>query len=482
MIGTNYFGDPNDNSDQYAIDARDLYQAQAQQQYYQQQPSGYFYPNYNMPQQNYYNPGMQQSIQSNLMYMQPQQQQSYYPTTDMSMQQQGGGIGYNQQPQYQQGPGYVGNPAFQFIQNNNYRPQRWGYNAQNRYGSNPYYFQYQQPQYQDKVVHVPGYNPTGSDYIFTSDAQDQLDQMQVDMMFDMDKAIAKHAERTQGYFNSNMYGYNYYGVPYYTSYYDQSVINKYNQKVEKLKQEALDRKLSFNKNLSKLAHNWLNDGVTDEEIDRRYEGYDYTIPGAKLQNDAQQDMLDRLVPVNSAAWYQEQDRLVSEEFRKLSPAGRNMNEFFEDCGYIRSMDNLEEEYHRRKDNKGLYDTDFFHMTMRKYAAQHDIDDRQVDYSTQSKRDIMTKIFGKDQVEDMERRGVSIGGDHTINVSAPEEMKRRLDPQYGQYHNDPHFTGMNPPEPDQVLTNELENDYNYQRNRFIQSIMRSDKDNRSATGG
>jgi hypothetical protein len=77
---------------------------------------------------------------------------------------------------------------------------------------------------QDKIVTVPGYNPSGSIGMLTSDAEEVCDQMQVDMMYEQQEAIAKRQQRSQGVYNANQMGYNnYYGSPYISGYYDNSV-------------------------------------------------------------------------------------------------------------------------------------------------------------------------------------------------------------------------------------------------------------------
>lgn len=457
--------DPNDTSGQYAFNAEEYYRNMRNQLYGQ----GYTGPTnpYNIEFSNYmnpptgYNPG---GLRGNLMYMQPQQPFMGYgqqPTTNMSMQQGGMFTGNT--------PGYVGNPAFQII--NNMRGA--GQYPYPMYGYNPYMANFQL-QFQDRVVHVPGYNPSGDSVLLESDTIDKLDQLQVDMMYDQQAAIAKREQRTQGYFNyNNPYGYyNYYGMPYYSQSYDQGVIYKYQQKVNELKQEAVDRRLEFNKNLSKMVHSYLDDGVTDEQIDKIYGGYTYTIPGATLERYSEQSRLSRMVPIDTASAYRAYDRQVSDLHDMIAPPGKGMNEFLNDCGFLKSMYNLDEEQHRRRDNKQYYDQDIYHACMRKFALKNNIDDSKVDYTPRSKMEIMNQILGKDQVADMERRGIHIDNNGTMNISASEEMKRRLDPQY--------YTGQNPPE--RVMTNELENDYNYKRNAFFNSIKRNDMIGFSPQGG
>jgi hypothetical protein len=297
----------------------------------------------------YYQPGFGYNM--NIPTYPPQPQYPYYnqmPAFPMNQpvypQPMGGGY---------MGPG-VGNPAFAYMQQNQMNPYGYQYGAP----------QQMQFQYEDKVVNVPGFN-TGSDVMLTADAQDICDRMQVDMMVDQEEAIAKRMSHFQGYFNYNQYGYNYYGTPYVNMYEDQSVTARYRQKISDMRQEAVQRRMKFNKNLSKLVHNYLNDGTTDDEINKVYDGYSYTIPGAKIKSDQEQARMDRLVPVSNQNAYVNHFNEVKQMMDNIVNPKGNMQDFLHDQGMFQIYINLEEELHRRRDDGRLYNKDAYKVFLRR---------------------------------------------------------------------------------------------------------------------
>lgn len=460
-----------DDSDQFAVKAQDLYRYQANPYFTVNNPnqrSGYTIPNNQYgPTANFMNPPEPQyNLQNSLSYMNPNQ------TTNM-------GYGY-QGPQFQgfgmvppgvypspiqQPIGYAGNPAFQLMS----QWQQQGYQSSSPYYQNQFqrtpFQQPQQVQYQDQTIHVPGYNPTGSEGMLRADAEEVCNQLQVDMMYEQEAAKARREERMQGWFNNNAYGYNnYYGVPYYQNQYDYNIVLKYRQKLEQMKQEAILRRRNFNKNLSRLVHNYLDDGVTEEQINNLYDGYSYTIPGAQIKSYSHQDYLSNLKEFNNASYYQEYDKKVTEFFRYMSPAGRNLNEFLNDCGFIKTVYRLEDEMHKRRDAKQYYDSDTYHRFMRKFALENNIKDMDLfNNSPKTREQILTSVFGESTLKDIQNLeknlGTKVDEDGRVIISASEEMKQRLDPGY-----------ISPITP--VVVNQAESDYEKNRSIFLNSIYQA----------
>ena len=295
-------------------------------------------------------------------FNQIQQQNQYY---------QPGMYGYNQQPIMQQQPmpqfpymsnpipnygynGYGGgcaNPAFQFM-------------SQNPYFQN----QYAQQNYSDKVVHIPGFNASGTDILLTKDAQEVCDKLQTDMMFEQEEAIAKRNQRVQGYFNAN-YGSNYYGMPYMSNYMDQSVSAKYKNIIDDMRNEAIRRRRNFNMNLSRLVRSYNGEEISDEEIEKIYDGYTYTIPGKTVQNYEQQDRLAQMVPVSNQPAYARASAAITQEHNMIVAPNGNMQEFLRDVGPLRSYYNLEEEMHRRRDSSQYFQADGYKRFLRKSISQ-----------------------------------------------------------------------------------------------------------------
>ena len=307
------------------------------------------------PTQYNYDPNMRS------MQMNPSQTQYFNP----------GGYGYNTGYPGQMFPmnppmgntnmgfqGFQGNPALAMINNMNngqgFSPFSGGF-------YNPY--QMQQPVYYDKVVHVPGFN-TGTEVLFPANIEEICDQLQIEMMIEQEEAIAERNKRFQGYFNNN-FGTNYYGMPFTSNYMDQGILNKYRAKIEALKQEAMERRTRLNKGLSKLAHNYLGDEVTDEDIDRIYDGYSYTIPANTLRIQADVDRFSRMQPVSNQHIYAKHFNDMQRMYTQMVGENPNMNEFLQNQGIVAIYESMEEEMHKRKDGTRYYQEDGYKRFLRK---------------------------------------------------------------------------------------------------------------------
>jgi len=483
------FTDPGDTSGQFVINARDIYGNNAAPAMQQYDPFGMHRQQPQMPVQGFMNPPGQVNFgygynQQPMYYQQPYPQYQYgYPQQPYMMQPQMGApmnVPRMNQPTTPQtidpsqintggNSGFVGNPAIALL--NQWQQQGIPYQAPNSY-YNPYTQRVMQTpvipvQTQDRVVNVPGYNPSGSVGMLTSDAEQICDQMQVDMMYEQQAAIAKRQQRSQGFFNANQMGYmNYYGMPYINAYYDQSVYNKYMNKIQEMKQEAIDRRVRMNKRLSMICHNYLKDGVEESDINRIYDGYSYTIPGASVVEYQNQERLAGMVPVSNVGFYQEHSRQVSAIYKTMAPPGHNMNEFFADLAMFRIMDNMEAEYHRRRNTQNYYDTDIYHEHMRKYAMQHEIEmqnsratkemtDKLTNLTIEkqgevTKQDILNVLYPPEKVAELRNKGFVINPDGTTEIKPPDYI-------------------LNSSAPKAEIRSENELDYEMRRSAFIASI-------------
>ena len=276
----------------------------------------------------------------------------YQPTNPFQpVQQPIGYMGYNQTQGFQ---GYQGNPALQMLAQRNGQPF-YGYG----FGGNPYF---QQPQYQDRTVHVPGFNPS-QDTLFDRDIEMEAIKLQNQMIDELERADYERRQRIQGYFNNQ--GMNYYGSPFMASYADPNIIQKYRNIANQIRQEGVERRMNFNKKLSRLVHNFLKDNTSEEDINKIYEGYSYVQKGIEIQEDARQAELKRMVPVNNQFMYQNHYAMVHNTIKSLMGDPKNMNDFFEAQGVLRVAENLENEMHERRNLTNMYSRDIF----RKRIAQ-----------------------------------------------------------------------------------------------------------------
>ena len=270
-----------------------------------------------------------------------------------------------QQPMY---GGYVGNPVFAMGNNffgNSPMPMfnQGFYGYQNQFNNSFPWMQ--QPRYQDQTVHVPGLN-FGSDILLTPEDQEKCEQLQLDMMIEQEEAAAKRNERFQGYFNNN--GYNYYGMPYYNAFPDVTVTRKYTEIINQMRQEAKDRRTEFNKNLSRMVHNYLGLDVSGEQLDAIYNGYDYTIPANDIQMQAECSRFSRMVPVSNQHIYANRYNDIKQFYDTINQ-DKNMNGFLQSLGVVHACDDMEQELHNRRDGSQLYSSDSYKRYLRKQIAE-----------------------------------------------------------------------------------------------------------------
>ena len=344
--------------------------------------------------------------------------------------------GYNQQGfMNQPTTNSCANPALQMIQQN---PQMYPeqYKRMNNIVSE---------QYSDKTIYVPGYNPSGTEMLLPSNIEEICDNLQMDMMEEQEKAIENRRKRFQGYFNNN-YGNNYYGMPYMTDYYDNSVTIKYRNKVNEIKQAAIEKRQSLNKNLEKLARSYLGDDISDDDIDQKYSGYSYTVPAREIQDEDNINKLSSMISVSNAGVYKEHSSKVTAEYRKLVGESPDMNEFFGNLGLVQFQENLDEEYHKRKDLSQYYQSDTYRSIIRRNVA---IRKGETEPSNEN------IPLGTD-FPILNESGKMLDDGSTLSISLPPWIKN------GQ------TSGADSIEHVQV-TNELEQHFEENRQRFLQSI-------------
>ena len=359
---------------------------------------------------------------------------------------------YNPQlPPYMQGRMFVGAP---------YNPQ--GGMSQPTGMYNPWTqqaFHFQQPQpVQDKVVHVEGYNPFGSRGLLPDGIEAKCDQLQLDTMLEQEKVLAEREKRIQGYYVNNGYYnnyYNYYGNPYMNTM-DQGVFNRYVDQVKEIANAAIQSRINFNKNLSRLVHKFIGDDITEEDIDRTYDGYTYTIPGTTVKSYETQDRLEKCIPVDNSRYYQQQFNLVSQMYQSIMPETDNLNDYLHNCGYLIMEDNIEQHLHNLKDSSKMYMQDTFHMYLRRYAKDNEIKQRQ------------------DQVVEEVRNGnntnLPTNRDEALRLVLGDAVAKEVASFRQKMESG--FVPIGPPDNNGtpvVMTDQLENEFEMRRGAFVNSI-------------
>lgn len=354
-----------------------------------------------------------------------------------------GSYGYNQPfsgfmnpPQPSGFQGFAGNPAFQYMQNVGMQSPLTGY-------QNPY----MQPQYQDYTYFVPGFN-TGTKLLLPSDAEEKCQKLQMEMMMEQEEAYIERLEKQKQYYSSLGFSNpNYYGMPYAFSYYnDPAITNKYKQIIEDMKRQAEIARNDLNKKLSRLSQNYIYGEVDEKAIEEAYKGHYITIPGIQIHNNQEQARLSNMVPIDTSVVYQQHNAAVSAAHNKFFSENDDMNTFFGNCGEMIMEDHLEEERHRRRDGSGLYQQDgAYKMLIRKKLREK--------HAAQNGGGINLPQLGA-------QPNLPIGGFPTLQQSA-----KLLDDGTLQI-SAPSWLGNN----QYVVKNAMEDDYEKNRSKFVQSIF------------
>ncbi len=371
---------------------------------------------------------------NNMMQM---QQQMMYPI---------GGVGYyptGVTPNFMNPPippgnpgqqgfqGFAGNPAFQYMNNMGMQTPML----------------YQQPQYQDQTYFVPGFN-TGSRILLPADAEDMCEQLQIQMMAEQEEAYIQRVNRQKAYYqNLGGNGINYYGMPYAYAYYnDPAITAKYKKQIEDIKKEAMEARTTFNKNLSKLAKNYIGDEYSDEEIDQLYEGKYITIPATVVQYNTEQAKLSAMQPVDTSYAYKQHHAKVSETYKKHFSDDTDMNTFFQNIGGVIAEENLQDELHRRRDDSVLFDGNSYRTLIRRKIIE---------------RNRMEGTMGQVNLPSL-----GGGGNIPFGNSFPtlSQSAKLLDDGTLQI-SAPSWVG----DKNYVVKNSMENGYEENRNLFVQSI-------------
>lgn len=427
---------------------------------YGQQPYGYTaaQPNYYQQVQQYY----QQH-----MYQQPQMQPTfntgygYFGGAPMNIPHFGAGASPYQAPMNNQPihfPNYQPNPALQMGMGQATTP----IGTYNPVFQQPNVFYNPTPQ--DRVVHVPGINPTGSVGLLPVDIEERCMSMQMEMNADMEAAAERRQQRTQGYFNAN--GYNYYGMPYVNPYFDQGVYNNYMEQVRQIADEAIQKRRNLNKNLTKLVYNFLDYDYTEEQIDQQLDGFYYTIPGSTIQEMENQQRFSRIQIIDTAAAYRAADAQISAMYKALTPSAGSgdMNEYLRDCGTLILFDKLEQQYHKNRDMSGNYNRGVYVNYLRKFAIDHglakkeqelrarhekviaDVEKGDLSSLPETREEAIEFLFGNDTLQRVQTLNAALNGTGVIPTGPPNQLGTPV-----------------------VVSGEKETEYEMRRNAFIESI-------------
>ena len=322
------------------------------------------------PQQNYqfvYDPNLGLENQQQMQYNYNPNMYGYnYNQQNIPNQGYNPNVGYNYNQQIQVGmQGY--NYQNQGMQNLNpqqgvqsFNPQ---FGGQNRYN--------QQPVQQQKIFHVPPLN-FGGEFMPSVGWEEKIDRIESDLWFKIQQeTVDRKFSNLNGPGFANM-GPNFYGNAYFgygMTQAEQEAI----QAVKEMEAEARQNKIDFNIRISKIAHHFLKDGVTDQQIEETYTGRDIlvdeTIYDPVFENEL--NRMNNLVPIDTTAKYRRHFLAVQAEHNSIVPADANMQEGLEAMGMLAMNYALEEERARRRNCGEDYDQNVYkHIVRSKAMKRH----------------------------------------------------------------------------------------------------------------
>lgn len=299
------------------------------------------------------------------------------------------GLGNQQQMQYNYNPNMMGyNYNQQNMSNQGYNPNiGYNYNQQIQVGSQGYNYQnqgvqsfnpqfrgqnqYQQPVQQQKIFHVPPLN-FGGEFMPSVGWEEKIDKIESELWFKIQQeTVDRKFSSLNGPGFANM-GPNFYGNAYFgygMTQAEQDAI----QAVKEMEAEARQNKIDFNIRISKIAHHYLQDDVTDQQIEEMYTGRDIlvddTIYDPVFENEL--NRMNNLVPIDTAAKYRRHFLAVQAEHNSIVPADANMQEGLEAMGMLAMNYAFEEERARRRNCGEDYDQNVYkHIVRSKAMKRH----------------------------------------------------------------------------------------------------------------
>lgn len=397
-----YYYAPNTNAGDYYQQQMNMYNPFQPSQPQSGYNMGYPYNNqpqsgYNMNQlynpyqpQNGYNMGYPYNNQPQSCYNMgyPYQGQSQYPYGQnfMNPPQSGYNMGYpyNNQPQdsgYNMGYPYNNQPQSGYnmgypYQGQSFNPQQSGYNMGYGYNPNPVFQQqaedsisiaganYNNGYYGNYGQHAPDKiqitlkTPSlGGEYMPPANYQNKIANMQLDYMCkEIEEDVRlDHERKNMKYGESNVYGVNnFYGNPYFGYYGADAIRGNVIQEIETFKNEARERRKEFDIGLYTMVHNYLNDGITEDQVREAYEGKTITVDTpyyikANYFPDPEAEWGKYSVPYEDQEYkmWRASDAALQARLDEFVPPDSNMREFFAKIGDYMLANALEEEYRKR---------------------------------------------------------------------------------------------------------------------------------------
>lgn len=265
-------------------------------------------------------------------------------------------------PQFS-GYGLISSPTQQQYGTLGYNPGVQSFNPQQQSGivfnrgANPQYGGGYNHVYHDQTYVVPGFNPSSTNMMYTSD----MVNAQEELLRQMNKELDEYNN------NNNLYYNNYYGNLNRTNPY---IVEKYKKKQFELEQQAKQRRIDFNKRLSTIAHTCLDGKAPDEEyLNSIYDDRTVTIPAKNVEAINKIGMLEKYTADATASQitnYAYHDKNITNEHDKVINPKSSLLEFLDTAGELYALGMQEEVNKARRDKSKIYDNS---DNYRKYLMQ-----------------------------------------------------------------------------------------------------------------
>lgn len=316
-------------------------------------------------------------------------------------------------------------------------------------GINPIQAPYMQQQ---QTYTIEGCSPLGKFSMVSQDMIDQLDKLQDEY----DDEVETENERQEQM--SQSMGFNYYGGMNYNNYY---ILNKYKQRQAEILEQGYNNAIEFQKMMSRAAHHYLNDGVTDEEIDQMYTPKTVEVPQEFYRpTDYSQYIRNttKWVPIseikrNQFNAYQNQ---ITEWHNQFIENG-NIGTFLNSAGELWFQYKMEEVRHQRNNKSRKIGKNKFKDYINKNIDQRDAS--ATDQITtgripvyRSAKEAMEELLKDETIFPLLSKTGSIDENGVLNISMPTSLQAM---QNGKI-------------------NEAENDYNANVNKFYSQIFNKAK--------
>lgn len=337
------------------------------------------------------------------------QQQTFPPTYGL-----GGNVYQSGPPQTQMYPNpFMSQPQQGFSYGN--RPPGFSYGNRPNFGvygnNNGYGRFYEQKEEIPDMVYIPPLAPSGSEYMLPSNFDDEI-VPELILRYTKEEAefkgkqIAEEVARSR--MSHDMYSYNgnqfnYFGAPNYAPLYTQQFRSTIVDDLEKIKASAREARRNFDIHIEKLRHHYLNDGVTDEEIEEMFTGK--YVPAEKnvytncrRQNMVQEQLMN-LVPYDPTEPYRLAELETQRKIQSILPPDTTLEEFGSRAAMLYSTWELEEMYERRRSFRNDYDPITYRRLLREKIAEKEANRRGFTLMRSEEPDPITKI--KEQLTDIQ---------------------------------------------------------------------------------